>query len=78
MDERVKKRIKRIIALISLLVIIAVFAFITYFFIVEFKQMNSVQSFKQYIASFGIWGILVAMGLQVLEVFVALIPGEVV
>lgn len=78
MDEKLKTRIKRITAVISLALIIAVFAFITYFFIVEFKQMKDVQSFKTYISSFGIWGILVSMGLQVLQVFIALIPGEVI
>jgi len=78
MDEKLKLRIKRITAVFSLILIIAVFAFITYFFIVEFKQMKDVQSFKTYISSFGMWGILVSMGLQVLQVFIAFIPGEVV
>ena len=78
MDDRLKLRIKRALAIITVLVIIGVFAFITYFFAVEFGRMESAEDFKAYVDSFGIWGMLVGFGLQVLQVFVAVIPGEVV
>ncbi len=78
MDEKIKNRIKRIVAVISLLTIIAIFSFITYFFIVEFKKLENMESFREYISSFGVWGMLVGLGLQILQVFVAFIPGEVV
>ena len=78
MDDRLKLRIKRALAIVTVLVIIGVFAFITYFFTVEFGNMKSAEDFKEYVDSFGIWGLLVGLGLQVLQVFVAIIPGEVV
>lgn len=78
MDEKTKTRIKRVIAVVSLLTVIAIFSFITYFFIVELKKLENMENFRQYINSFGVWGMLVGMGLQILQVFVAFIPGEVI
>ena len=78
MDEKRKRFFKKIVSLISFTIILVLFAFITYFFMVKFKEMKSVQSFKEYIQSFGANGVLVGLGLQTVQIFVAFIPGEVV
>ena len=62
MDDRLKLRIKRALAIVTVLVIIGVFAFITYFFTVEFGNMKSAEDFKEYVDSFGRWGLLVGLG----------------
>ena len=45
-------------------------------FIGNWLSAFSQEAFREYIQSFGIWGWLVLLGLQVLQVFIALIPGE--
>lgn len=70
---------KRIIAIASLVVAITVFALLGAF--IWNALMNNVktpEAFKLYIDSFGWKGYIVAFGIQMLQVFVALIPGEVV
>lgn len=78
MDERKKLRIKRILALITFVILSVIVAYLTYFFAVRLKELSSVEDFKEYIGSFGAYGVLVALGLQILQVFIPLIPGEVV
>lgn len=70
---------KRIIAIISIIVVLALMGWLTFFLLRSFdKNINSPEKFKSYIDSFGLKGYLVAFGIQVLQVLVALIPGEVV
>ena len=74
-----EKRIfrKRIIGILSIAVLIAVIGVITYFAIYKFMQIGKTpQEFVTFIEGYGIWGYLVALGIQFLQVFVALIPGE--
>lgn len=78
MKDKLIKR-KRIIAIVSALIFIGVAAYVTYFVWRLFDaEIDSPEAFKAYIDSFGMKGYLVAFGIQVLQVFVALIPGEVV
>lgn len=78
MKERTLKQ-KRIIAIASLVAAITVFALLGAF--IWNALMNNVktpEAFKLYIDSFGWKGYIVAFGIQMLQVFVAFIPGEVV
>lgn len=76
--EKLVKR-KRLFAVFSIVVIIAIIAFLTYFLAVRFMKIASSDvEFRDFIQGYGAYGIFVAIGLQVLQVFVALIPGEVV
>ena len=78
MNEQTKLLIKKITAIVTFAVIVIILTFLTYFFVVEFRNMKDVESFKEYLNSFGIYGIFVGFLLQVFQVFIALIPGEVV
>ena len=78
MDDRLKLRLKRIIAVISVLIFIALLVAVTVLFTVKFREFEDVAAFKEYISSFGILGVFIGFGLQFLQVFVALIPGEVI
>lgn len=78
MDGRKKLLAKRIISLVSAAAVLVILGFVTYFFTVKLKEIRSAQEFKDYIGSFGAFGVLVGMGLQILQVFIALIPGEAV
>lgn len=78
MDDRLKLRIKRVLTIIIAMLIIGIFAIITYYFATELGKMKSAEDFKAYVDSFGIWGILVGLGLQIMQVFAAIIPGEVI
>ncbi len=72
-------RQKRVIAVLSLVIAATVFALLGVF--LWKAVMNDVKTpddFKLYIDGFGWKGYLVAFGIQVLQVFVAFIPGEVV
>lgn len=69
--------IKRILAILSLLAVIGIFCLITYFAVYKFfASTDSPESFKAFIDGYGWWGWLVALGIQFLQVFIALIPGE--
>ena len=70
-------RAKRIIGIVSLGIFLAVFALITYFAVYKFLNFSSSGTdFEAFIESYGWWGRLVALGIQILQVFIALIPGE--
>lgn len=78
MDEKKKLRLKKIISLVSVGIVLAILGFFTWFFIAKFKEIGSAENFKEYVLSFGAAGVFVGLGLQFLQVFVALIPGEAV
>lgn len=74
-EEELLLRRKKRLALLSLAVVIVLAALATWFvwrWLASFSQ----EGFRDYIQSFGAWGWVVLLGLQVLQVFVALIPGE--
>ncbi len=77
-DKKLLKK-KRIIAVVSLIIVLALAGLLTYLFGIKFGRVatNGVE-FDEYIKSFGYFGWLVAVGIQILQVVIALIPGEVV
>ena len=78
MKERFKTlKAKRIIGLLSLAAVIAVFGVISYFMVYKFFSSGATaQGFEAFIEGYGWWGRFVALGIQILQVFVAIIPGE--
>ena len=77
-DKKLLKK-KRIIAVVSLIILLALTGLFTYFFGIKFGRVatNGVE-FDEYIKSFGCFGWLVAVGIQILQVIIAFMPGEVV
>ena len=75
-------RLKRIIAIVSLAIALALILWLTVYVTSSFMKGKSVeetvQDFKTLIDSYGSKGILVAFGIQVLQVIVSPIPGEVI
>lgn len=73
----VKKTTKqqKTIAIISFSVVLTL-AILTTIFVCNWLTSFTQESFKEYILSFGAWGYLVLLLLQILQVFIALIPGE--
>ncbi len=80
-------RKKRIIAIVSVTVTVALFLWLSYYLVDTLilsyggegggiKDAPSL--FREKIQSYGNWGILVAFGIQVLQVIVSPIPGEVI
>ena len=68
---------KRIIGIISLALVLGVFALVSYFVIYKFFTFGaSAESFEAFIEGYGWAGRFIALGIQFLQVFVALIPGE--
>ena len=78
MKERFKTlKAKRIIGLLSLAAVIAVFGVISYFMVYKFFSSGATaQGFEAFIEGYGWWGRFVALGIQMLQVFAAIIPGE--
>ena len=66
---------RKVIAIVSLIIALALFILLTVFIWNWFSSFSN-EEFRDYIASFGAAGPLVVFGLQFLQVFVALIPGE--
>jgi len=58
------------------LAVVVILAILVTVFIAHWLTSFSQDEFRDYIRSFGIWGWLVLLGLQFLQVFIALIPGE--
>ncbi len=76
--EQTQKR-RRVIALCSLIIVAALFGWLTYFFTKHFLVFDkSPEEFKAFVESYGWTGRFVALGIQVLQVVVSLIPGELV
>lgn len=71
-------RQKRIIAIISLIITLILFLALAWWLTRFLLRGGSVESFKELIKSYGSLGWLVAFGIQVLQVIVSPIPGEVV
>lgn len=71
------EKTKKILAIISLAVVI-ILALLATLFVWKWLDSFSEEEFRDYIRSFGHWGWLVLLGIQFLQVFIALIPGEVV
>lgn len=70
-------RAKRILGIISLCIVLLLFALISYFVIYKFFAFGaSATSFEAFIEGYGLWGRFVALGIQFLQVFIAIIPGE--
>ena len=67
---------KRIIAILSLLVAVGVFYLVAHFAVFRFISSSNATGFKEFIEGYGAIGVFVALGIQFLQVFVALIPGE--
>lgn len=75
-EQKLLKR-KRVFALVSLAVFVCLVSFLTYFLVIKFSRIaRSGEEFREFIQGYGGFGILVAIGIQVLQVFIALIPGE--
>ncbi len=76
-EEKLTLKRKRIIAIISLAAVIGIMGIMTYIVIDRFRSMGaSAESFEAFIEGYGWWGRFVAIGIQFLQVFIALIPGE--
>ncbi len=73
------KRSKKIAAVISIAAAVLVVGLVTWLVWRVFEnEIRSPEAFKAYIEGFGWKGYLVAVGLQILQVIVAFIPGEVI
>ena len=78
-DTRRYMHRRRILGLVSLAVVIALFGWLTYFIMTKFLAFNNnPEEFKAFIDSYGWKGRFVALGIQVLQIVIALIPGELV
>lgn len=76
-DEKKLLKRKRIVAVLSLIIVLCLVSFLTYFLAIRFSKIaKSGEEFRDFIRSYGAWGGVVAVGVQVLQVFIALIPGE--
>ena len=71
------EKTKKILALLSLAVVI-ILALLATLFVWKWLSSFSEEGFRDYIRSSGPWGWLVLFGVQFLQVFIALSPGEVV
>lgn len=71
---------RRIFAGASIVVLVGLSIWLTWFLWkkVGIFELDHISEFQTRIDEFGAWGWLVALGIQVLQVIVALIPGEVV
>ncbi len=77
-SARYQKR-RRVIALCSLVILVALFSWLTYFLTKQFLVFDkSPEEFKAFVEGYGWTGRFVALGIQILQVIVSLIPGEVV
>ena len=67
-----QKRILQCIAVVALLVLTGYLCFFAY----KLMQEDNLQKLEEFINSLGIWGGIVAIVLQILQVVLAVIPGE--
>lgn len=66
---------RRLLSGISIAVVVLLAVLVTWF-VWSWLSSFSQEGFRDYIRSFGVWGWLVLLFLQFLQVFIALIPGE--
>ena len=71
------ERRRKILAGISLAVVVLLLVFVT-LFVSRWLSSFSREDFRDYVRSFGALAPAVMLGLQILQVFIALIPGELV
>ena len=76
-EEMDYERRRKVLAGISLAVVALLMVFLT-LFVSRWLRSFSQDDFREYVRSFGTAGPLVMLGLQILQVFIALIPGELV
>lgn len=75
-DKKLLRK-KRIIGIASLITVAGIFCLLSYFVVYKFLAFGtSAESFEAFIESYGWYGRFVALGIQFLQVFVAIIPGE--
>lgn len=74
-QTEISVRKRKLFAVISVIIVLSLVGWFTVF-VGKWLSDFSREGFRDYINSFGIWGWLVLLGLQILQVFVALIPGE--
>lgn len=75
-DRKALKR-KRILGIASLVAVLGIFCLLSYFVVYKFFSGDrSADGFTEFIESYGWAGRFVALGIQFLQVFVAIIPGE--
>ena len=60
------------------LAVVALLAVLLTLFVSHWLRSFSKADFREYVRSFGMMGPVVVLGLQILQVFIALIPGEIV
>ena len=78
-NDKAYLRKRRILGILSLAVVLALVGVITYFVSTDLLgKIKTPEEFRAYIEAFGWTGRLVFLGLQCLQVVVALIPGEIV
>jgi len=68
-------RKRKIFTIASIVIVLALVVWFTVF-VCKWLSEFSRDGFRDYINSFGVWGWFVLLSLQILQVFVALIPGE--
>lgn len=73
-DKLTEKR-RKVLSLLSLAAVLILAGLATWL-VWNWLSSFSQDGFRDYIRSFGAWGWLVLLGLQFLQVFIALIPGE--
>lgn len=73
-----KLRAKRTAAVFAAVVFVVLTAGLTWLCIDFFGKFSDPAEFKNYINSFGAWGKLVFLGLQIIQIVIAFIPGEAV
>ena len=71
------ERRRKWLAGISIAVVVLLVVFVT-MFVSRWLRSFTQDDFRDYVQSFGLLGPLVVLGLQILQVFIALIPGEIV
>ncbi|HIZ20410.1 MAG TPA: TVP38/TMEM64 family protein [Firmicutes bacterium] len=78
-DDKAYLRRRRILGILSLVVVVLLVGVVTYFVCTDLLgKIRTPEEFRNYIESFGWTGRLVLLGLQCLQVVIALIPGEII
>lgn len=74
-EEKLKKR-KRIVAIVTAVLVVAFIGALTYFVgrpLVEF--VSEPEKFREWVSSYGFLGVLAFIGINMVQVFLAVIPG---